>query len=146
MPPMYSAKTGLVRSRRPVTSSPIASGADAMTSSVPSAGSGLAFGERGVPRDRRLLWEVEDGLPALGDLGGERDVLRAERGDDDRDALPDRVVDQLERLAEAGAALVGQRVVLALVVQPVAAPHHPADLDQLPGPPDRGVVPHAVPA
>ncbi len=99
-----------------------------------------------MPRDGGLLREVEDRLPALGDLGGELHVLGAERGDDDGDPVPDRPVDQLQRLAPPGAARVGQRVVLALVVQDLAAPDRPADLDQLAGPAHRRVVGDAVPA
>src|SRR3712207_8812144 len=49
---------------------------------------------------------LHDALPIfLRDLGGELDVLRAERGQQHRDALADRGVDQLERLSETGALL-----------------------------------------
>ena len=92
------------------------------------------------------LRQVEDRLPGLGELGGERHVLRADGGQGDRDALADRVVDQLERLAQTAAPIQRQLVVLALVGQRLAAPDHPADLDDLAGPADRRVIRHAVPA
>ena len=128
----------------------MASGAWAMTSSGGSDGSrrAVAGRQRGAPDRAGLLRVEEDRLPALGELRGHLDVLRAERGQHDRDPVADRVVDQLERLAQAGA-LVGRqrdRVVAALVGQPLAAPDRTADLDDLPGPADRGVVRHAVPA
>jgi hypothetical protein len=57
------------------------------------------------------------------------------------------VVDQLERLAEAGAAFRERdRVVLPGELEPLAPPHLPADLDELPGTADRRIVGHAVPA
>ena len=109
---------------------------------------GHPLGHWGAPHLPRLLGQVKERLPAFGQLGGERHVLRANRGDHDRDALAHRVVDQLERLAEAGALIRGERelIVPAVVAEPLPAPHHPADLDQLAGPADGGVVGHAVPA
>ena len=67
--------------------------------------------QRLAPHLGGLLRQVERRLPALGELGGERHVLRPDRGDGDRDAVPDRVVDQLERLAEAGALAGGSGTV-----------------------------------
>jgi len=68
------------------------------------------------------------------------------RGDHDRDAHPDRVVDQLERLAEAGAAVQGERVVPPVVVEALA----PQTIRQISISslvrPTVGVVGHAVPA
>ena len=54
----------------------------------------------------------------------------------------------LQGLAQAGAALGGQRnlVVLAVVGDPLAAPHLPADLDDLAGAAQRRVERHAVEA
>ena len=126
----------------------MASGACAITSSGPSAGSRFApaLGHRVAPDRAGLLRQVEDRHPGFGQLGGDRDVLRADGGQGDRDALADGMVDQLERLAQPGAPLQRQLVVPALVGQPVAAPDHPADLDDLAGPADRRVVRHAVPA
>ena len=90
----------------------------------------------------------EHRLPALGDLGGELDVLRAQRGDRDRNAFADRMIDQLQRLAQTGAPVGGQRnlVVLAVIGHPFAAPHLPADLDDLAGAAQRRVERHAVEA
>ena len=109
---------------------------------------GLAGGQRLAPHVLRLLGQVEDRLPALGDLGGQLDVLGPQRGHQYRNAFADRLIDQLERLAESGALVGGQRdgVVLALVLQALAAPHLTADLDDFAGAGDRGVVGHAVEA
>ena len=107
---------------------------------------GAALGDRLAPYRAGPLRQVEDRHPGLGQLGGDGHVLRADGGQGDRDALPDGMVDQLERLAQPGAPLQRQVVVLALVGQPVAAPDHPADLDDLAGPADRRVVRDAVPA
>ncbi len=99
------------------------------------------------PHRSRPLGEVEDRFPALGQLGDHLHVLRAHPGHEDGDPLPYRVVDQLQRLAEPGPLPGGQRqlVVPAVVDQPLAAPHHPADLDDLPGTADRRVVGNPVP-
>ena len=95
----------------------------------------------------RLLGHVEDRQPPVGDLGGHRDVLVADRRDVDRDARAHRMVDQLERLAEAGPLSFGQRqVVDAGVLDRLAPPHHPADLDDLAGAGERAVVGDAVEA
>jgi hypothetical protein len=109
-----------------------------------------SLGQRAAPHRGGPLRQVEDRFPGLGQLGGERHVLRADGGQRDRDALADRVVDQLERLAQTGTPLPvplqRQLVVLALVGQRLAAPDHPADLDDLAGPADWRVIRHAVPA
>ena len=68
----------------------------------------------------------EDGQPAVGDLGGERDVLRADRGEVDGD-VGAPVEDRLERLAEPGG--VGPRVRDLVVVA--------RELERLLAPPDR---------
>ena len=87
-------------------------------------------------------------LPAVRQFGRERDVLRADRRDRDRDAVPYRVVDQLQRLAQAGAFAGRQRhgVVTSGVGQRLAPPDLAADLDRLPGPADRRVEGHTVEA
>lgn len=123
------------------------------------AGEHLEFAERRVaagPAGRecvapdvvRAFGQEEDRLPALGDLRGQLHVLRAEGGQQHRNAFAHRMIDQLQRFAEAGAALGGQRhpVVLALELQALAAPHPAADLDDLAGAADRRVVGHAVEA
>src|SRR6266699_592059 len=58
------------------------------------------------------------------------------------------MIDQLERLAEAGALIRRQRdrVVPPGVLQPVAPPYAAADLDNLAGTADRRIVGHTVPA
>ena len=128
----------------------MASGAWPTTSSGGSDGSRRARpAASGSPHaGRRLLREVEDRLPALGRLGGHLHVLRPQCRHHDRDPLADRVVDQLERLAQPGPPARWQRdrVVRAGVLQPLPPPHLPADLDDLPGPADRRVVGHPVPA
>ena len=109
---------------------------------------GHPLGDRAAPHLAGLLGQVEERLPALGQLGGERHVLRADGGDHDRDALAHRVIDQLERLAEPGAHRRRQRDLVGrpVVAEPLPAPDHPADLDELAGPAHRGVVGHTVPA
>ena len=109
---------------------------------------GLPRGQGGAPHVRGLLRHVEDRLPGVGDLGGQLDVLRADRGDHDGDALAHRVVDELEGLAEAGALPLGQRqlVVLAVVLDALAPPHLAADVDDLAGAAERRGVGHAVEA
>src|SRR5262249_62169642 len=59
---------------------------------------GPAGRQRPVPHLGGPLREVEDRLPALGQLGDHLHVLRAHAGHKDRDPLPHRVVDQLQRL------------------------------------------------
>ena len=102
----------------------------------------LTGGQCLAPDILRLLRQEEDRLPSLGDLGGQLDVLGAQRGDQDGNAFADRLIDQLQRLAQAGALLGRQRdrVVVALVLQLFAPPHLAADLDDLAGARDRRVV------
>ena len=52
---------------------------------------------------------VEDRQPAVADLGGQCDVLRALGAQHDRDVGAQRVGDGLERLAQAGCPGAGQR-------------------------------------
>src|SRR5207248_7067568 len=56
----------------------------------------------------------EHGAPAVGDLCGQGDVVRALGTQIDRHVGAQRVDRRLERLPEAGAAGVGERVVLAV--------------------------------
>ena len=90
----------------------------------------------------------EHRLPAFGDLGGEFDVLRYECRYRDRNTFADRVIDQLQRFAQAGALVGRQRnpVVLAVVGHPLATPHLPADLDDLAGAAQWRVERHTVEA
>src|SRR4029077_8310866 len=107
---------------------------------------GAALAQRTAPHPGRLLRDVEGRLPAIRHLGRERDVLRADRGDRDRDAVPERMVDQLQRLAPARALAGWQRhgVVAPGVGQRLAPPYLAADLDRLSGPAERRVEGHAV--
>ena len=78
----------------------------------------VAFGGAGAQRLTPdlvgLLRGEEHRLPALGDLGGQLDVLGAQCGDRDRDAFADRVIDELQRLAQAGPAVGRQRDLVVL--------------------------------
>ena len=71
---------------------------------------GEALVERRLEGGHRLRGE-EDGEPAVGDLGRQGHVLRSLGAQDDRDVGPQRVHDRLERLAQARAPRIGQRVV-----------------------------------
>src|SRR5581483_11176658 len=84
-------------------------------------------------RVAEALRRHEDRQPAVGDLVRERDVLRADRGEVDRDVGPQRSQHQLERLSEPGraGAVVRDAVVLALVLDHVAPQRRPNDLDIL---------------
>ena len=96
-----------------------------------------------------VLGVVENRLEFLEHLGGEFDVLGADGRQQHRDPLANRVVDDLEGLAQSAAAVLGverQGVVLALVLDPFAPPHLAADLHVLAGAPEREVVLHAVEA
>ena len=122
-----------------------------MTSRSPSAAvSRLALpAASGVPQVRSAFsGKKKMGCQPSASSAARATFFGAERGDHDRDALADGVIDQLERLPETGALIAwqGERVVPALVVKALAPPDHPADLDQLPGTAHRGVVGHAVPA
>ena len=77
---------------------------------------GIPGPQRLAPHLVGLLGIEEHRLPALGDLGGQLDVLRAQRRDRDRNAVADRMIDQLQRLAEAGAPVGGQRNLVVLAV------------------------------
>ena len=91
---------------------------------------------------------VVQGQPPLGQLGGHGDVLRAEGGDVNGDPLAHGMIHDLEGLAQSGAPPLGQGhlVVGALVFEAVAPPHRSADLDDLAGASQRGVVGHAMEA
>ena len=67
-----------------------------------AAGTREAGVERVAERFLDAVGREEDREPAVGDLGRERDVLRPDRGEVDRDVGPARVHDDLERLAEPG--------------------------------------------
>jgi hypothetical protein len=103
-------------------------------------------GQRLTPHLLSLFRQVEDRLPALGEFGGQLDVLRPQRCDKYRDAFAHRRIDELERFAQSGALVGGQRdrVVVTLVLHPFSAPHLPADFDHLAGARNRSVVGHPV--
>src|SRR4051812_25494567 len=75
----------------------------------------------------------EDRQPAVGDLGRERDALRPECREVDRDLGAQRAQHQLQRLAEAGRARPVPRdpVVLAVVLDDLARERCADDLDVL---------------
>ena len=85
------------------------------------------------------------GQPAVGDLAGQLQVLRADRGQVDRDVLAERVEDQLAAPCPGrpAAAACSARRRSSTVSR---AQRHPDDLDVLPGAAQRLVEPHAVPA
>jgi len=71
-----------------------------------------------------LVDREEDRDPAVGDLGRQLDRLLADRPEEDRDLVADRVDVELERLSlprDARALGEGQVVVLALVLEPPLA-------------------------
>ena len=80
-----------------------------------AAGAGLreALGER-VAVEAVVARRVEHRQPAVGDLGRQRDVLRALGREIDRQVGAQRVHDRLQRLAETGAVRVRELVALAL--------------------------------
>ncbi|MGX1121621.1 hypothetical protein RKD37_006984 [Streptomyces ambofaciens] len=86
----------------------------------------------------------EDEQGAVGDLAGLLQVLRADRGDVQRDVLALRVHGELDRLA--GAAGQRQRPVLSLVGQPLPGHRLAHDLHVLAGAGERLVELDAVPA
>src|ERR1700727_2786200 len=88
----------------------------------------------------------EDRLPALGDLGGELDVLRAQSRDGNRNTFAHWLIDELQWLFPSCSTLRGERqlIVLAVVFHPFPAPHLAADLHDLAGAPYRGVERDAV--
>src|SRR5207248_6723781 len=90
----------------------------------------------------------EDRQPAVRDLGGEGDVLRADRREEDRNVRPERPEHQLQRLPEPGGAdaVVRDPVVLALVLDRLAAERGADDLDVFARLPERLAPWLAVPA
>jgi hypothetical protein len=86
--------------------------------------------------------------PAVRDRRRQLDVPGPERRHVHRDAFADRMIDQLQRLAESGPEPLGQRdlVIGASVLKPVAPPDRPADLDDLGRPGERRVIGDAVEA
>ena len=108
---------------------------------------GEAGGERVAPHLLETIGHEVDRLPDVGHLRGELDVLRADRGERDRDVLGRRAVHEPDRLAQPRATL-GERQVVgdAVVLDLVAAPHLAADLDRVAGARDRLLEGHAVPA
>ncbi len=102
--------------------------------------------ERFAPHLLEAVGHEVDRLPDVGDFGGQFDVFRADRCDRDRDVSDGRPVHELEGLAESGAAVVGQRVRLAIVGDLVAAPDLAADVDRVAGASHRLLERDAVPA
>jgi hypothetical protein len=103
--------------------------------------------QRRAEHGAQLLGHHDVRQPTLGQLGGQLHVLVAQRGHPDRDVRAVRMVDHLQRLAQAGAAVGGQRDrVQPVMFDPLPAPHRAADLDGLPGARHRLVVGHAVEA
>ncbi len=86
--------------------------------------------------------------PSLRDLGGQRHVTRADRGQNDRDPGPERTIYDLQRLAEPAALAFRQRdlVVPALVHHGFPPPHLAADVYHLAGAAQRRVVEDTVEA
>ena len=110
----------------------------------PAAGEALG---QALPVEAVLLRGEEQREPAVGDLGGEGDVLRALGGEEDRDLRAQRVDRRLERLAEPGAARQRQVVELAVVLERFLAGDDPADdVDVLARAGQRARVGLAVPA
>ena len=115
---------------------------------APRARSGEALVEPLVVHVRQPRG-VEDGQPAVADLGSKRHVLRALGAQHDRDIGSQRVGDRLERLAEAGSALARQRQRVMRAVagdRLLARPNLAHDVDVLPGAGQRLGERLAVPA
>src|SRR6188472_4087056 len=74
-----------------------------------------AGGEVLSPGFLECVGAEEDRDPAVADLGGHLDRLAADRADEHRDLVAERVEVELQRLALAGAALDRQLVVLAVM-------------------------------
>ncbi len=92
---------------------------------------------------------VEDRQPAVADLGGQRDVLGPLGAEHDRDVGAQRMHDRLERLAQPGGALTGQRqrvVRAGAGDRRLAGPHLTDDVDVLAGARQRLGEPLPVPA
>ena len=60
----------------------------------------FARGQRLTPDRVCLLGMEEHRLPALGDLGGQLDVLGAQRRDSNREPFAHWMIDELQRLAQ----------------------------------------------
>ena len=86
----------------------------------------------------------EDRQPAVGDLTGQVEILRTERGQVDRDLRPDRLQRQHQRLARPVRQRQGEMV--AAGGHPAAFERLPDDLHVLPGAADRIAESNAVPA
>ncbi len=113
---------------------------------VPGAGAGEALGQRGGVEVVHPGRE-EDQVPAVGDLGRQRDVLRPLGAQVDGDLRAVGMQDRAQRLAQAGAAAQRQLVVPAVVGDRLGPGDDRAqDLDVLPGPLQRARVGLAVPA
>ena len=93
---------------------------------------------------RGVLRSEEHRQPAVGELAGELEVLRADRGDVDRDVVAHRVQHQVQRFARA--VRQRQRVGRALVADPLARERQFDDVDVLAGAGHRLGEPDAVPA
>jgi hypothetical protein len=94
-------------------------------------------------------WRVEDGQPAVADLGGQRDVLRPLGAQHDRDVGAQRVSDWLERLAQPRCSLARewQRIVRAVAGhRRLPGPHLADDVDVFAGAGQRLGKRLAVPA
>ena len=91
-----------------------------------------------------VLRGEEDRQPAVGDLPGQLEVLRADGREVEREVVACRVDGQLERLA--GAVGQRQREELAVVGHGLAGERRADDGDVLPRPRERLVETHAVPA
>src|SRR5581483_8912244 len=103
---------------------------------------GRRGGERGAEHVVQPLRRDPDRQPALSDLRRELDVPRADRGEVDRDLRAKRPGHQLQRPVVAERDLV----VLAVVLERLAAEGSADDLDVLPGAPERLAERLAVPA
>ncbi len=88
----------------------------------------------------------EDRLPSLGDLSRKLDVLRPHGRQDNRDAVPYRLINDLQWLTEAGAPVCRQRdlVVAAVMHNLLTPPHLAAYLHDLAGASEWRVVRDSV--
>ena len=95
---------------------------------------GLSSFKIGAPNLVGPLGKEVHRQPAVGEFGGEFHILGTERCQVDRDVFAERMVDQLERLAEPRALILGQRelVVGAVVHDDLSLPDLAADLHDLP--------------
>ena len=132
----------------PFTSSPIAHHAAGDDLERAEVGGRLAAPcASASPQTSGLLGVEEERQPAVGHLGGQLDVLVAQRRDPHRDAGALGLVEQLQRLAQAAALVRGQRELEdAVVVSALAAQTLPEDVDDLAGAAQRLVVGEPVEA